>query len=83
MINIPHNSVTCGSFKTEEAPVEREKTVIIGPIRIFEDFNRNADKAYEIIIGCNMFRVCTNTDCGYSWVSRQRRKESLAAGEKV
>ncbi len=72
MISVSHSSMKCPHFTSEG--VELDRTVIIGPIRIFEDIQQSGQKVCDLVIGCNMYRNCENTDCGYSWVSRQERK---------
>ena len=76
MIEVNHNSMVCPHF-TQDG-MEFEKTVVIGPIRIFEEYREEGQKVYDLVIGCNYFRNCQNMDCGYSWVSRQERKKSVS-----
>ena len=75
MIELAHSSVVCPHYTRDGQ--EREKTVIVGPIRIFETLKNEGVKSFDIIIGCNFFRYCENRSCGYSWVSRQERKRAL------
>ncbi len=53
---------------------DKIKTVIVGPIRIFESAKEEGQKAFDLVIGCNYFRGCENKQCAYSWVSRLERK---------
>lgn len=75
MIELTHASMVCPHFTIGGEALE--KTVIIGPIRIFENLREDGQKSYDLVIGCNMFRDCENGHCGYSWVSRQERKKRL------
>lgn len=46
---------------------EIDKTVIIGPIRIFESYKVDGGiKVYDLVIGCNLFCYYENYNCGYS-----------------
>ncbi len=72
MIELAHSAVVCPHFTKDG--VELERTVIIGPIRIFEDFADVEKKSYDLVIGCNRFRYCEDKDCAYSRVSRLERK---------
>ena len=73
MIDLQHASMPCPHFSIDGK--EEEKTVIVGPIRIFETERDEKQKSYDLVIGCNMFRGCENKLCAYSWVSRQQRKQ--------
>jgi len=79
MIELAHASMPCPHY-TQDGE-ELEKTVIVGPIRIFEAFKEDGQKSYDLVIGCNMFRYCENYNCGYSWVSRQERKKRIEKEE--
>ncbi|KKM97001.1 hypothetical protein LCGC14_1172350 [marine sediment metagenome] len=72
MIELAHAVVVCPHFTLDGAQVE--KTVVIGPIRIFEDFMEAGKKSYDLVIGCNRFRYCEDNHCAYSRVSRLERK---------
>lgn len=75
MLELTHSSMFCNQFTA--GGKEIEKTVIVGPIRIFESLKEEGIKAYDLVIGCNMFRDCENGHCGYSWVSRQERRKRI------
>ena len=72
MIELVHSSMVCPNYKVDGK--EMEKTVIVGPIRIFESIKDEGQKAYDLVIGCNLFRFCESKSCAYSWVSRMERK---------
>ena len=72
MIELVQSSMACSHY-TEDGK-EVEKTVIVGPIRIFESIKEEGQKAFDLVIGCNYFRGCENKQCAYSWVSRLERK---------
>lgn len=72
MIEVNFSSMPCPHF-TENGK-EIEKTVVVGPIRIFESLKEGGQKSYDLVVGCNLFRYCENKKCAYSWVSRMERK---------
>ena len=72
MIELMHAAAVCPNYTVDEKEVE--KTVIIGPIRIFESTKDEGQKSYDLVIGCSFFRFCENKRCSYSWVSRLERK---------
>jgi len=72
MIEVTHSSMACPQYMVDGKEVE--KTVIVGPIRIFESLKEDGQKSFDLVIGCNYFRGCENKQCAYSWVSRLERK---------
>ncbi len=72
MIEVNFSSMPCPHY-TEDGK-EIEKTIVVGPIRLFESSKEAGMKSYDLVIGCNYFRGCENKRCAYSWVSRQERK---------
>ncbi len=76
MIELVHASVVCPNYRVDGEEVE--KTVIVGPIRIFESLKDDGQKSYDLVIGCSFFRFCENGNCAYSWVSRLERKKIAA-----
>ena len=72
MIELVHSSMVCPHYTVDGQ--EAEKTVIVGPIRIFESLKDDGQKSFDLVIGCNFFRYCENRKCAYSWVSRLERK---------
>ncbi len=76
MIELMHSSVVCPNYTVDGKEVE--KTVIVGPIRIFESSKEDGQKSFDLVIGCSLFRFCENKGCAYSWVSRMERKKMLA-----
>jgi len=73
MLNLVHAASICPNFTFNGE--KEEVTVIIGPIRIFEDLKENGIKAYDLVIGCNFYHDCEQAHCGYSWIARQERKK--------
>lgn len=57
----------------------REVTIVIGPLRVFEDITRDGKTSYEVIVGCNMHFYCGNGKCIYSKVSRDERRKQREA----
>ena len=76
MIELAHASGVCPHFSQDGKEVE--KTVFIGPIRIFVEAKEGGLTTHDLVIGCNWYRGCETKGCGYSWVSRQERKKMQA-----
>lgn len=72
MLQIGYTIGKCPQYL--EGGEEREVTVVIGPLRVFEDITKDGDTVYEIIVGCNMHFRCRNPNCEYSKASRDERK---------
>jgi len=73
MLELAYSAVVCPHYILEGKEIE--KTVIMGPIRIFETVKEDSVRAHDIIIGCSRFRACEDVNCAYSWVSRMERKK--------
>lgn len=57
MLELAHSSMYCPQFTRELKEIE--KTVVIGPIRIFKSYKEDGGiKVYDPVTGCNMFRYC-------------------------
>jgi hypothetical protein len=73
MLELAQSSLVCPHYTRDGQ--ELEKTVIIGPIRIFEETRGEGQTSYDLVIGCSLFQFCENKNCAYSWVSRMERKK--------
>jgi len=73
MFELAHASMVCPHYTLDG--LEMEKTVIIGPIKIYETVGRDWQKSADLVVGCNFFYDCENMFCAYSRASRQERRK--------
>ena len=73
MINCNYSAVKCPHYTTTEG--ESERTVFIGPIKIFEGTRDNGERANDIIGGCNWYQTCEQAGCIYSWAAHQEKRK--------
>ncbi len=75
MFNISYSQVNCPDYKVDGIAIDT--SVVIGPVRIFEEESQGGGKVYDFVIGCNKFYHCENASCAYSYASRmEKRKEA-------
>lgn len=72
MFTFNYHTLDCPHFESNG----QTKTVkaIIGPIRVVEALDREANREFIVISGCSMYYNCENYNCAYSRASRDEAK---------
>lgn len=67
----------CKDFVDKDG--QREKTVIITPLRVIESIEPNGDKMERVHWGCSRFYYCQEGTCEFSRRTQDERRKAIAA----